>query len=82
VVLQVGFFDENSYYIFEFVLVEIDPTTYVIQIETKCSSFCNRQKMFCMYLFSNCTILFAQSDACQIQLDSKKDKVGKHSIPN
>ena len=76
--LQVGFFDGNSYYIFEFVLVEIDPTTYVIRIEAKYSSFRNRQKLFCMYVFSNCTILFA----CLIQLDSIKDKVGKYSIPN
>ena len=79
-VLQVGFFDENSYYIFEFVLVEIDKTKYVIRIDTKCSSL--KAKNVFMYLFLNCTILFAQSDACQILLDSMKDKVGKHSIPN
>ena len=32
-----------------------------------------------MYLFS---IFFAQPNECQIQLDSIKDKVGKHGIPN
>ena len=55
--------------------MEIDPNIYAIRIETKSSSFFNRLKMFFMYSFSNCTILFAQSDASEIQLDSMKDKV-------